>query len=1090
MSEALVDVQRVLRGLKDFQQASADYIFRRMYLDHPAARRFLLADEVGLGKTLVARGVVAKAIEHLKDTVQRIDILYICSNQDIARQNIRKLNVTDEEDFSLASRITMLPVHVKDLKSRRINLLTFTPSTSFNLRSNLGTAGERALLYWMLEGAWTLKGTGPQNVLQGYAGVESFRERVKEFRNSHDIDELLTEQYRAAIARRCEEDKAAEKPDLRSRFEALCDKFGYARKNIPEDEHAERTAVVGELRAILASSCLEALEPDFIILDEFQRFRDLLDGDDDASVLARNLFEYKDARVLLLSATPYKMYTIEDEAGTDDHYKDFVRTYRFLAGNGTASADLETLLSQYRRDILNPESIRSGSFRSIKALIEVKLRGVMCRTERLAADPERSGMLMQVPLPPSPVSSADLSGYVALQSVAEHLDQGETIEYWKSTPYPLNFMEEYQLKESFNEAPDDRELSAKVASVLRSSRGLLLDWNAVESYSEVDPANARLRGLIADTVDRGAWRTLWMLPALPYYTPRPPFDGPLLRDFTKRLIFSSWKVVPKAVAALLSLEAERRMVRSFSAEARNTPEDRKRRKPLLRFSVSDERLTGLPLLSLIYPSTALTDLCDPLHVAASPEYWDRPPDASLVLDVAKLRIERALGALPQFREAPRDGQEDETWYWAAPVLLDAAADRTATEEWWIRKDLATAWSGEDAEAEPDEEDGDTPAWARHVETAQTLFLKGRPLGRPPSDLSAVLAYVSLASPGVTALRTLRRIAGANGNGDQLAVRLEAGRIGRRFVSLFNQPEATAVIRGLNPEEPFWKRVLEYCFAGNLQSVLDEYAHVLHHSLGLIDKKPADVAAAVAEAVEDSLSLRAAAVGVDRIAPAEDGKSWAQSTARLRMRFALRFGDEKAEDGSVATRADQVRSAFNSPFWPFVLVTTSIGQEGLDFHHYCHAVVHWNLPSNPVDLEQREGRVHRYKGHAIRKNLALKHADDAFAKPTVDPWHVMFEKAIETRDNGFGDLFPYWILPVEGGARIERHTPAPALSRDLSRLAALRKALAVYRMVFGQPRQEELLDYLSSHFPPEQLASLSAELRIDLSPPKTPGSLHP
>jgi len=36
-------------------------------------------------------------------------------------------------------------------------------------------------------------------------------------------------------------------------------------------------------------------------------------------------------------------------------------------------------------------------------------------------------------------------------------------------------------------------------------------------------------------------------------------------------------------------------------------------------------------------------------------------------------------------------------------------------------------------------------------------------------------------------------------------------------------------------------------------------------------------------------------------------------------------------------------------------TTSIGQEGLDFHYYCRKIVHWNLPSNPVDLEQREGR---------------------------------------------------------------------------------------------------------------------------------------
>jgi len=46
----------------------------------------------------------------------------------------------------------------------------------------------------------------------------------------------------------------------------------------------------------------------------------------------------------------------------------------------------------------------------------------------------------------------------------------------------------------------------------------------------------------------------------------------------------------------------------------------------------------------------------------------------------------------------------------------------------------------------------------------------------------------------------------------------------------------------------------------------------------------------------------------------------------------------------------VRQAFNSPLWPFVLVTTSIGQEGLDFHTYCRAVVHWNLPANPVDME--------------------------------------------------------------------------------------------------------------------------------------------
>ena len=96
---------------------------------------------------------------------------------------------------------------------------------------------------------------------------------------------------------------------------------------------------------------------------------------------------------------------------------------------------------------------------------------------------------------------------------------------------------------------------------------------------------------------------------------------------------------------------------------------------------------------------------------------------------------------------------------------------------------------------------------------------------------------------------------------------------------------------------------------------------------------------------------------------------------------MRFGDEEGGDRTSTdepARAVQLRDAFNSPYWPFVLVTTAVGQEGLDFHPYCHVVVHWNLPTNPVDLEQREGRVHRYKGHAVRKNVALAHGAGALA----------------------------------------------------------------------------------------------------------------
>ncbi len=146
----------VLAGLKDFQRATVEYVFRRLYLDADCVRRFLVADEVGLGKTLVVRGVIAKAIDHLWEQTGRIDVVYVCSNTDIARQNINRLNVTGCEDFSLSSRITLLPITVGDMQHRRINFISFTPGTSFDLKDSAGMSTERELLYWLLEEPWSL----------------------------------------------------------------------------------------------------------------------------------------------------------------------------------------------------------------------------------------------------------------------------------------------------------------------------------------------------------------------------------------------------------------------------------------------------------------------------------------------------------------------------------------------------------------------------------------------------------------------------------------------------------------------------------------------------------------------------------------------------------------------------------------------------------------------------------------------------------------------------------------------------------------------------------------------------------------------
>ena len=127
---------------------------------------------------------------------------------------------------------------------------------------------------------------------------------------------------------------------------------------------------------------------------------------------------------------------------------------------------------------------------------------------------------------------------------------------------------------------------------------------------------------------------------------------------------------------------------------------------------------------------------------------------------------------------------------------------------------------------------------------------------------------------------------------------------------------------------------------------------------------------------------------------------------MRTHFAVSFVKGK-EDESSADRKEKVRNAFNAPIRPFVLATTSIGQEGLDFHFYARKIVHWNLPSNPVDLEQREGRINRYKCLAIRRNVAKLFASDEFKT-----WDDLFAEAYSTLKSNHSDIVPYWCLPIK------------------------------------------------------------------------------
>ena len=320
----------------------------------------------------------------------------------------------------------------------------------------------------------------------------------------------------------------------------------------------------------------------------------------------------------------------------------------------------------------------------------------------------------------------------------------------------------------------------------------------------------------------------------------------------------------------------------------------------------------------------------------------------------------------------------------------------------------------------------------------------------PSNTLDVLTDIAIASPAVCALRISQDSA-------------DAERVGRVFESIFNSPEAAAIIDLLynrHKDDDYYESVLDYCVKGNLQAVFDEYAHVTGTN-------------EIAEALESS-NLRDVTYNIEAFDKCEPNQSIVKS---MRANFAVQFVNKAVTDKTMQ-RITNVRNAFNSPLRPFILSSTSVGQEGLDFHLYARKVLHWNLPSNPVDLEQREGRVNRYECLAIRRNVSKLYGAD-----TLD-WTEMFSRAEEDLKSDSSEMVPYWCLPLakippekrNDLQLIERLVPIYPLSRDVARYERLINVLSLYRMTLGHPRQEELLSLLSHKgLDADQLTALTIDL---------------
>lgn len=1066
--------KRTMNMLKDFQ---AETVKRVDYLFRNKQNHVLVADEVGMGKTLIGRGVIVKTARHkIEEKRDLCKVVYICSNQNIANQNIRKLDITGRNIVESVSDTRLSMQHLKIMeqtsdeavKDGFIQLIPLTPETSFKMTSGGGSVQERALIFAILKRIPDFKAhikTLEDFMIYGAA---------KSWESSEKYN------YESRVAQ-CEEATGGIYP--KNIIDKICsEEFEEIREIVLEHLKEIRYkrelsysdyAVMNKLRVMFAKISVSMLEPDLVIMDEFQRFKFLISGEDsEIGILAKRFFSGRNTKVLLMSATPYKLYyTPEeiDESQGYEHFEEFLQVMKFIFNDEAKYGEFEKIWTNYSV-VLRETKLVDTTVIELKKLAEDAMYQGVSRTERISVmdsgdfiDDGSIKYHLQV-------NENDINSYIQMSTLLSNAKVGDTcpIDYVKSCPYLMSFMRKYKIKEQIERyyRKNKYELeSERVQNLLWLSR------SKISKYEELPKTNARMEALKEKAFINGAEKYLWIPPSMPYYEMQGVYKNS--KGFSKILVFSAWEMVPRMIGVMLSYESERLTVGKLVNQIKNkdikntgyfAKGTRKYPSPRLRFNTSNGEVRGMNLLTLIYPSKVLADMYSPIESLNKHES---------LKDIEKSIRRRLTGKLRVLEEKYGDSsnkKEDKRWYYLAPIFMDGvdyAKD-------WAENILAnqnTDNEYENFDVADNSKDKGNKGFKAHIEKLQNYleYPEEIHLGRMPDDLAETLINMVLGSPAVCIYRSNL------GNGEM------ATSLAKIFINNFNLSESTAIIDlaygRCRDDNSHWQNVLKYCKDGCFQAMIDEYIHMLRESVGSQDD--VDRNSLVHNIMVESLNIRTATYAIDTYADFKKriiGTNEIGDECRIRSSYAVGFGNERGDNSKTVIRKENIRNAFNSPMRPFVLATTSIGQEGLDFHNYCRIIMHWNLPSNPIDLEQREGRINRFKCLAIRQNVADKYGMNTLFEKDI--WKELFEAAVKERQEGQSELIPFWCLGKNQSIKIERLVPMYPLSKDELKYERLIKILSLYRLTLGQSRQEELLEYLFKEF---RDTSELKKLFIDLSP---------
>lgn len=990
------------KELKDFQKATVKHIVD--IFKSKKQRRVLLSDEVGLGKTIVSKGVI-QAVGELSDEYGIWDdntyrVVYICSNANIVKQNTENLGIEDVmniEESRLSMQHFIVAKKVKELqkskKSKPRILIPLTPGTSFNLQTSAGNMNERALMFAILSHLDDFKDhkTALKNRLNIYgANGDNWTDIIDKYEK--DIKENVCTGYRENISKEVVNDDCyQEAKDLLLKAIAL-------------NDYNTTNKAITLFRIIFCKISMKELNPDLVIMDEFQRFSSLLDleGNSEEAMLTRTFFGKEDGPfILLVSATPYKPFTTLEELNEnkiDEQYQDFNKLADFLF-DGREDIVFQQVWHDYSKELCHISSDNLDILIAKKNIAEDTMYEAMSRTERYRNSSQDDTYLK--------ISTGDIASYCQMQEVlgeCNKMSEGRfgvktlPMEYAKSSPYLLSFMDKYKLKEKLAKAYTEHPWKIK------QKQQYLIKKKNINTYERIPSCNAKLDKLsnilFGEKGEKHGEQLFWIPASHPYY--KIPASNVFAKnhDFSKVLVFSAWEMVPRMIACMISYAIEQKSISHAFPSATYTNTKENSEKDALDKQEGEKAGTG----RLRRESLELVTCCsDFLKDAYNPK-------AYLGNDLKEIKA----GIKENFKNTSRFTLVEQPT--TAKFLLEAIKllDSNTEEKILISED------GLDT-----------------------------------------LVNMAIGSPGICFYRLL-------GNKD-----LAQEAATKICNNIFNRRYNAAVIDILYNKksvQTYFKQVIDYCVMGNLQAVLDEFAYMIdersngERNVEMIQKRM----------IESFIDRNYQEIDTTESFGKEKKKKW-----RIRTHYAMPYGNIRMTD-QATNRANDVRLAFNSPFRPFILASTSVGQEGLDFHWYCRKIMHWNISSNPQDMEQREGRIDRYKSLFVRRNVAKFH-------PETYTWNEMFDLArTEAKEKGFCELVPYWSIPQDmlksiaetDREYIESIVPLYPLSMDYDRYRHMKSVLRLYRLTMGQPRQEELLEFFKD-MPAEDID----KLLFNLSPIK-------